>query len=150
MIEFVTDPLSNPDAQRAWLELALLAIPAGTLGAFVVIRRLAFATHALGVGAFPGTVVALGVGVSTFAGGLAAALVLAALLASLERRRELDVAGSTGLLLAGALALGALLATDVFSLGAHDPDEVLFGPSLGATNGELVRAALVALLTTAV
>jgi ABC-type Mn2+/Zn2+ transport system permease subunit len=146
VLDFVTGPFSGADAQRAWVELALLSAPAGALGAFVVIRRLAFATHALGVGAFPGTVIALGLGLSTFAGGLAAALVLAGLLAKLESRRELDVAGSTGLLLAGALALGALLASDVFSLGERDPDEVLFGPALGASTAELVRAGLVALL----
>jgi ABC-type Mn2+/Zn2+ transport system permease subunit len=149
VLDFLTGPFSDGEAQRAWLELALLSVPAGALGAFVVIRRLAFATHALGVGAFPGTVIALGFGFSTFAGGLGAALVLAAFLAKLESRRELDVAGSTGLLLAGALALGALLATDVFSLGEHDPDEVLFGPTLGAGTAELVRAGLVALLVAA-
>jgi ABC-type Mn2+/Zn2+ transport system permease subunit len=149
VIDFLTSPLSSAEAQRAWVELALLSVPAGALGAFVVLRRLAFATHALGVGAFPGTVIALGAGFSTFLGGLGAALVLAILLASLERRGELDVPAATGLLLAGALALGALLATDVFSLGARDADEVLFGPVLGAEPRELARAAAVAMLSAA-
>src|SRR5262245_21572812 len=105
--------------QRALLELVVLAVPAGVLGAFVVLRRLAFSTHALGVGTFPGVVVAFGLGFSAFVGGLAAALVLALGLAALGRQRELDAAAATGLLLAGALALGSLLVSNVFTTGAQ-------------------------------
>src|SRR3954468_15813612 len=95
--------------QRAWLGPARLAIPAGVLGTLVVLRRLAFATHAFATGAFPGVVVAASLGVSAFAGGLVAAIVLAGALALLTRRRDLDAPTATGLLLAGALALGSVL-----------------------------------------
>jgi manganese/iron transport system permease protein len=143
-VGFLTDPFTDPETQRAWLELALLCVPAGALGAFIVLRRLAFATHALGVGAFPGTILALGLGFSTFLGGLAAALVLAALLAVLQRRRDLDAAASTGLLLAGALAVGALLSTDVFALGSRDADAALFGATGPVSDAALAQAAAVA------
>src|SRR5262245_43380065 len=100
--------------QRALLELLVLAVPAGVLGAFVCLRGLALSTHALGVGTFPGVVLAFGLGFSAFLGGLGAALALALGLAFLARRRELDLAAATGLLLAGALALGSLLVSNVF------------------------------------
>src|SRR5438552_17907391 len=116
--------------QRALLELVLLALPAGALGAFILLRKLAFATHALGVGTFPGAVVAFGLGVSGFAGGLVAALTLAVLLAVLQRREELDAPASTGLLLAGALALGSLPVSNVFADGPH-VDTLPFGSGLG-------------------
>src|SRR2546425_2152001 len=118
-VSWLTDPFSALYMQRALLELALLAIPAGALGAFVVLRRLAFFTHALGVGTFPGVVVAAGIGVSVFGGGLVSALVLALGLAALQRRRDLDPAAATGLLLAGALALGSLLVSNVFGSSAQ-------------------------------
>lgn len=136
-------PFSPVYMQRALLELALLAVPAGALGAFVVLRRLAFATHALGVGAFPGAVVAFGIGASAFLGGLAAAVAMAALLALLQRRRDLDAPAATGLVLAGALALGTLLVSDVFHSSAR-VDTLLFGSLLGVTSSDLVRSGAVA------
>jgi ABC-type Zn uptake system ZnuABC Zn-binding protein ZnuA/ABC-type Mn2+/Zn2+ transport system permease subunit len=140
---WLTDPFAPVYMQRALLELVLLAAPAGALGAFVVLRRLAFFTHALGVGAFPGVVVAFGIGVSAFVGGLLSALVLALLLAGLERRRDLDAAAATGLLLAGSLALGSLLVSNVFGSSAQ-VDTLLFGSLLGVTGADLARTAVVA------
>src|SRR4051794_9152436 len=116
--------------QHAAAELAVLALAAGALGPFVLLRRLAFTTHALGVGAFPGAVVAYALGASAFAGGLAAALLMAAALALLQRRRELDSAASTGLVLATALALGALLVSNVVESGPQ-VDTLLLGSLLG-------------------
>ena len=142
-MHWLTDPFAPAFMQRALVELALLSVAAGALGAFVVLRRLAFATHALGVGAFPGAVVAYGIGVSAFAGGLVSSLLLALGLALLGRRRDLDTAAATGLLLAGALALGSLLVSDVFAQDAR-VDTLLFGSLLGVTDADVSRSAAVA------
>jgi ABC-type Zn uptake system ZnuABC Zn-binding protein ZnuA/ABC-type Mn2+/Zn2+ transport system permease subunit len=142
-LTWLVDPFSVLYMQRALLELALLAVPAGALGAFVLLRRLAFFTHALGVGTFPGVVVGVGIGVSAFVGGLVSALLLALGLAGLQRRRDLDPAAATGLLLAGALALGSLLVSDVFVSGAQ-VDTLLFGSLFGVTDGDLARSGVVA------
>ena len=45
--------------RTALLELMLLALAGGVLGAFVVLRRLAFYSHAVGTATFPGLVVAV-------------------------------------------------------------------------------------------
>ena len=142
-VHWLTDPFAPAFMQRALLELALLSVAAGALGAFVVLRRLAFATHALGVGAFPGAVVAYGVGASAFLGGLVSSLLIAGGLALLGRRRDLDTAAATGLLLAGALALGSLLVSDVFAEGAR-VDTLLFGSLLGVTEADVWRSVAVA------
>ncbi len=138
-MRWLTDPFSPVFMQRALLELALLSAVAGALGAFVVLRRLAFSTHALGVGAFPGAVVAYGIGASAFAGGLVSSLLIAVGLASLGRRRDLDAPAATGLLLAGALALGSLLVSDVFQQDAR-VDTLLFGSLLGVTPADVWRS----------
>lgn len=141
----LTEPFQPVYMQRAWLEIALLAIPAGALGTFVVLRRLAFATHALGVGTFPGAVIAIALGVSVFLGGLAAAVVMAVLLALLQLRRDIDAAAATGLVLAGALALGSLLVSDLVSASAG-VDTLLFGSLLGVVDADLARSGAVAAL----
>src|SRR3954452_15614075 len=129
--------------QHALEELALLAVVGGALGTFVVLRRLAFTTHALGVGTFPGAVAAFALGGSAFLGGLAAALVLALLLALLQRRAELDAPAATGLLMAGALALGSLLVSNVVH-GGPQVDTLLFGSLLGVGSDDVLRSAAVA------
>lgn len=140
---WLTDPFGPLYMQRALAETTLLAVPAGALGALVAVRRLAFFSHALGVGTFPGVVVAAGIGVSPFLGGLVASLALAVAMTLLQRRRELDAPAAAGLLLAGAVALGSLLVSDVFGSGAS-VDRLLFGSLLGVTDGDLLRSVIVA------
>lgn len=147
-MDALTAPFEPAYMQRAWLELALLSAAAGAVGPFVVLRRLAFATHALGVGAFPGAVAALALGTGAFAGGIAAAFAMAGALALLQRRRDLDAAASTGLLLAAALALGSLLVSDVLTVDAR-VDTLLFGSLLGVGTGDVARTAAVAAVAVA-
>jgi ABC-type Mn2+/Zn2+ transport system permease subunit/ABC-type Zn uptake system ZnuABC Zn-binding protein ZnuA len=147
-VDLLLDPFAPEFMRRAWLELALLAVPAGVLGTLVVLRRLAFATHALGVGTFPGVVLAVGLGVSPFLGGLAAALVLAGLLTVLTRRLALDPSAVTGILLATALAVGSLLVSDVYVAQAR-VDALLFGSLIGVDDDDLLVAAVIAALVVA-
>jgi ABC-type Zn uptake system ZnuABC Zn-binding protein ZnuA/ABC-type Mn2+/Zn2+ transport system permease subunit len=142
-MHLLTDPFQPVFMQRAWIQLALLSVPAGSLGAFVVLRRLAFAAHALGVGTFPGVVVATGLGVTAFGGGLVAALLMALAIAVLGRRRDLDAPAATGLVLAAALGLGSLLVSGVFASGV-EVDSLLFGSPLGVSEADLARSGAVA------
>ena len=58
------DTLSAPYMQRALVEILLLAVLAGVLGAWIVLRRLAFFTHSVGTATFPGLVVASAWGIA--------------------------------------------------------------------------------------
>ena len=106
----------------------LLAVLAGVLGSWIVLRRLAFYTHAVGTAAFPGLVVAGAVGRSRRSSpALAARARLRRRARAAARARAASAPdAATGLLLVGALALGVVLASDVFESGAG-VDRLLFG-----------------------
>lgn len=142
-MRWLTDPLSAPFMQRALLAVLLLAVAGGLLGAWIVLRRLAFFAHAVGSATFPGLVVAGPWGIAPPLAALAAGLGFAGLLARLTRRGAATSDAATGLLLTGMLALGALLASDVYRSGAG-VDRLLFGTLLGLSDGDLWLAGAVA------
>ena len=106
-----------PYLQRAVLEIALLAVPAGLLGSWIVLRRLAFFTHAVGTVSFPALVLAGAWGIAPQLAALAAALGFGAAQERVARGGRLAADAATGLILVGALALGVVLASDVFESG---------------------------------
>ena len=128
--------LDAPYLQRAAVEILLLASLAGTLGAWIVLRRLAFYTHAVGTATFPGLVVAAPLAVAPQLPALAVALGFGAALERLSRSRRVDVGAATGLLLVAALALGVVLASDVYAAGAG-VDRLLFGTLIGLSDRDL-------------
>jgi ABC-type Mn2+/Zn2+ transport system permease subunit len=136
-----------PFLREALLELLLLAITGGVLGAWVVLRRLAFFSHAAGSATFPGLVVADASGVSPTLAGLAVALGYAG---GVQRTGGAgrEHGEGTALLLVAALATGVILASDVFESGAA-VDRLLFGTLLGLGTSELAVSATVAALATA-
>lgn len=130
-----------PYMQRALVEILLLAVLAGALGAWIVLRRLAFFTHSVGTAAFPGLVVAAPWGIAPQLAALLAALGFAGARERLARGDDEDAA--TGILLVGALALGALLASDVYHSGAG-VDRLLFGTLIGLSGWDVALTALAA------
>jgi manganese/iron transport system permease protein len=146
-VGWLLDPFAVPFMQRALLAVVLLAVVSGVLGTWVVLRGLAFFTHAVGTATFPGLVVAGPAGVAAPVAALAAGTGFAALTARLAARRGAGGAGADatiGLLLIGALALGAVLASDVFTSGAG-VDQLLFGTLVGLRAGDLWLAGGVAI-----
>lgn len=132
-----------PFMQRALVAVLLLAVAGGLLGTWVVLRRLAFFTHAVGTATFPGLVVAAPWGIAAPLAALGSALLFTAGLTRLIRDPRLGPDGATGLLVVAALALGALLASDVYPAGTG-VDQLLFGTLLGLDDGDLWLAAAVA------
>jgi ABC-type Mn2+/Zn2+ transport system permease subunit len=139
MIGYLTDPFQYPFMQRALVEVLLLSVPAGLLGTWVVLRRLSFLTHAVGAATFPGLVVAFGSGFSPWLGAFGTAAAFSGAQAGLERRTRLDPGALTGLLLATALAAGAVLVSDVYH-SAASVDGLLFGSLLGIAPADVHRA----------
>jgi len=140
-------PLDAPFIQRAIVEALLLAGLAGVLGSWIVLRRFAFFTHGVGTAAFPGLVVAAPAGVAPQLTGLAAALLYAGGVEGLGRTRRVATDAATGLMLVAALAIGVILASDVFESPAS-VDRLLFGSLIGLSNQDLwlTAAVLVAAL----
>ena len=136
--------------QRAALEVVLLAPIAGVLGAQIVLRHLAFFTHGVGAAAFPGLVVAGPAGIPPALAALGVGGGFAALLERLGRRAGLAYDVGTALLLVAALAIGIVLASDVFESGSG-VDQLLFGSllAIGTTELLVTAATLLAVLAAA-
>lgn len=124
--------LTAPYIQRGIAEVLLLAVIAGVLGTWVVLRRLPFYTHAIGTATFPGLVVAGPWGVPAQLTALACALGFGGVLERAQRTRRVEPDAAIGLLLVTALAVGVVLASDVYHSGAG-VDRLLFGSLIALT-----------------
>lgn len=141
--DFVTAPYLT----RALLIVLVLSIPAGILGVWIVLRRMAFFTHTVGQATFPALVFATIVGWSLLATSMVAAALVAVVLALLAARRSQEQeAAHVALALALALALGALLVSDVADPGIS-VNALLFGSLLSTTWNDVWTAVVLAGIT---
>ena len=133
------DLVELPFLREALVEVVLLGAAGGLLSAWIVLRRLAFFTHAAGSATFPGLVAADASGVSPTLAGVAVALGYAG---GVERtgRAGREPGEATALLLVAALAGGIILASDVFESSAA-VDRLLFGTLLGLGPADLALSA---------
>ena len=131
--------------RTALLELALLAVAGGLLGAWIVLRRLAFYSHAVGGSTFPGLVVADAAGLRPLIAALVVALGYAGAVHRAGSRATGRAADAvTGVVLAACLAIGVVLASDVFESGSR-VDSLLFGSLLAIAPGDVAAAAVAAI-----
>lgn len=140
------DAFQLPFVQRGLIEMLILAVPAGLLGTWIVLRGLSFFSHAVGTAAFPGLVLADGLGFAAPLGAFGAAAVFAAGSGLLGRREAESNDSAVAIVLVGCLAAGTLLASDVFGSGAN-VETLLFGSLLLVDGGDIVLAGVVAGLT---
>jgi ABC-type Mn2+/Zn2+ transport system permease subunit len=141
--------LSAPYIQRGLVEVLLLAVLAGVLGTWIVLRRLPFYTHAIGTATFPGLVVAGPWGLPVQLTALICALGFGGALERLQRTRRMDADAATGLLLVAALAIGVVLASDVYHSGAG-VDRLMFGSLIALEPSDLWLTAAAALAAVAI
>lgn len=126
---------------NTWEAATIVAIVAGVVGFFTVLRGAAFAAHALPVGAFAGAAAATLVGVSTLLGFGAFSLLGALTISALGRRARSDVA--TALAVVMMLGLGSLFLS-LTSEYAQQVYSLLFGQVLGVSTNELLPTAVLA------
>lgn len=139
------EPLTLPYFREAVVEILLLSIPCGLIGSWVVLRGLAFHSHAVGTATFPGLVLADGLGLATSLGALGAAFAFTLLSVAIGRSRRTGTDTVTALALAACLAAGVILASDVFGSGAS-VDRLLFGSLLAIGPADLRLALLAGIL----
>jgi zinc/manganese transport system substrate-binding protein len=146
----VLDPFQLPFVQRGIVEVLVLAVAGGLIGTWIVLRGLAFYAHAVGTAAFPGLVLADGLGFAAVVGaGASAALVAIAVGVLARREGARDRYDSlTALVLVAALALGVILASDVFHSGSNI-ETLLFGSLLLVDRGDIAFAAVAAVVVVA-
>jgi zinc/manganese transport system permease protein len=152
LVRDVQEMWSLPSMVNAYRAGAIVAVAAGAVGWFMVLRRQTFAGHTVAVVGFPGAAAAVlaGVGASYgyFGFCVGAALVIA-LLARSGDGGPAHESAITGVVQAFALALGMLFVSlsGTFLGGV---EQLLFGTFLGVTNGDVITLAVVAVLVLAV
>lgn len=139
--------LSQPFMQHALLAGTSVAVLAGLVGYFVVLRSQVFAGDALSHVAYTGALAALAVGVDLRLGLFAATIVVAVLLGALGGRGVADdvVIGTT---FSWVLGIGVLCLSIVTTHRAEGNSTasatVLFGSVFGISAGDARTAAIVA------
>lgn len=120
---------------NTWLAGTIIAVIAGVVGFFVVLRGSSFPAHAIPNSAFTGAAAANLAGVDPLLGLAVFAGASAAMIAGLGRRGRHDAV--TALALVMALAIGAALLS---RSGEYEPElfALLFGDILGVSKGELL------------
>jgi zinc/manganese transport system permease protein len=124
-----------------WIVATIVAVVAGVVGFFVVLRGSAFVADALPTGAFAGAAGASLIGVNTLFGLGVFSLLGALAIGWLGRRARHDVA--VALVLVAMLGLGALF----LSFTVEYADEIyslLFGEVLGVSVNEVAPVAVLA------
>ena len=126
---------------NAWEAGTVVAIVAGVVGFFTVLRGAAFAAHSLPNGAFAGAAGAFLIGANTIVGLGVFSLAGAGMIAGLGRRARSDVA--TALTIVLMLALGDLFLSRT-SEYAPEIFALLFGEVLGVSSSKLAPTVVIA------
>ncbi len=125
----------------------VVAITAGVMGWFMVLRRQSFAGHTLAVTAFPGAAGAIWLGLSAtlgfFAATTAGALVIAGVPRSVATQTQSQETAVIGTVQAFALACG-LLFVSLYQGFLNSLTDLLFGTFLGITDGQVTALLVVA------
>ncbi len=142
------DPLEFEFMRRALLAVALVGVVSAVVGAFVVVRGMAFIGDALAHSSFAGVAIAFALGTSIYLGALVAAVATALGIAFISQRGRLRFDTTIGVLFVGAFALGIAIVSlqenytvDLFSF--------VFGQVLGVSWGDLALMATMGLVVIA-
>lgn len=143
---------SFPFMVNAFRAGAIVAVTAGVIGWFMVLRRQTFAGHTVAVAGFPGAagavLLGIGAGYGYFGFCVGAALVIA-LPARGGSGGAAHESALTGTVQAFALACGMLFVA-LYKGFLNGVDALLFGDFLGITDGDVLTLAVVAAVMLAV
>jgi len=152
LLAWLAEPLQYAFMTRGLLAALIVGIVCPVLGAYVVLRGMAFFGDALAHIILPGVAIAYLVGWPLGVGALIAGIIAAVGIGALSQRREIKEDTAMGVIFAGAFALGIALLSTQRSY-AVDLSHILFGNLLGVSAGDLwlmgALAALVFLLVVA-
>jgi len=141
MVDVVLDPLAYGFMQRGLVAAILVGVVCAVMGAFVVLRGLAFIGDAVSHAAFPGLVIAYMLGIPLYIGGAVAAVGTALAIGAVARRGALRFDTAVGVLFAGTFAFGILLFSTIQGYVA-DLFSYLLGNVLGITSADVVQIAI--------
>jgi len=136
MVDFIVGPLEFPFMQRALLAAGFAALVCALVGAFVVLKGMAFMGDAVAHSSLAGMSVAFIFGGNVFWGALAWAVPASLVITLISRRANLRLDTAIGIIFAGGFALGIILISRVTNY-TSDLFGFLFGNVLGASWDEV-------------
>lgn len=142
--QFLID-LANPQLVfllRALIVSVLAAVVCGVVGAYVVLRGMAFIGDAVAHAVFPGLAVAFALQTSVLLGGAVAGGVVAVLIALFSQKRHVREDSIIGIFFAAAFALGMVIISRVDGYTAS-LTSFLFGSLTGVSWGDIATTATV-------
>lgn len=143
ILDFFGDPLQYAFMQRAMIEVVIIGALTGLVGSLVVLRGLAFIGDALIHAVFPGLVVAALLGANILIGAFVAGALTTLLIGLLSQRRDVGHDSAIGVVFAGFLALGVVLASRQDSV-RQDLMSFLFGNVLAISTADILITLAVA------
>ncbi len=144
VLDWFLAPFQYTFMRTAALAGVLVSLTCASLGAYVVLRRMAFIGDALAHTVLPGLVIAYLNRWNMTVGAILAGIATALGIGWLSRRREVREDTAIGILFTGMFALGILLMSSVRSF--RDFTHMLFGYIVGVTDAQLRLFALIALV----
>jgi len=141
VIDLLLDPLAYGFMQRGLVAALVVGVVCAVMGAFVVLKGLAFIGDAVSHAAFPGLVIAYLVGIPLYIGATIAAVATALAIGVVARRGNLRFDTAVGVIFAGTFALGILLFSTIKGYVA-DLFSYLLGNVLSITAADLVQVVI--------
>ena len=148
-LDVLLEPLQLGFMQRGLVAAILVGVVCAVMGAFVVLRGLAFIGDAVSHAAFPGLVIAFLLGIPLYIGGAVAAVATALAIGWVARKGRLRFDTAVGVLFAGMFALGIALFSSIDDYVA-DLFSYLLGNVLGITTGDIVQVAVLGAIVLAI
>lgn len=136
MHEAVVEPLTDPAFIRALIDVVVVAMIAGVIGTFIVLRGVGFLGDAIAHAIFPGVVTAFLIGANLLAGALVAGLFTAALMGGLTANARVRDNTAIGVIFTAAFALGVVILSH-HEINADELEGILFGDPLSARTSDV-------------
>jgi ABC-type Mn2+/Zn2+ transport system permease subunit len=147
-VRWITDPFAFTFFGRALLAGVLAGAVLGALGAFVVVRRMAYIAHGLSHAVVGGAAISGAIAVNPLLGAGVWAFLTALLIERVGRLRGLYADTAIGVVTTASFAIG-IAVLSAASRWERNLESFLFGSLLGVRPGDLVLLAAVALAVTA-
>lgn len=138
-VNFLLAPLQDESVRHSFAAVLALALAAGPVGVFLMLRRMSLVGDAMAHAILPGVAIGfLAAGLSVFAmtvGGVVAGIVIALLSGAVSRATQLQEDASLAVFLLASLAFGVVIVT-ANGMDIEKLMEFLFGETAAAMNAE--------------
>ncbi len=141
-MNIITEPLTDAAFLRGLIDVVAVAVIAGVVGTFIVLRGIGFVGDALAHAIFPGVVTAFLIGGNLLVGALVAGLSTAVIMGLLTANSRVRDNTSIGVIFTAAFALGVVILTN-HAVSADELEGILFGDPLSAHTSDVVLTVVV-------